>query len=206
MNQFHDVLFPLSVGFGARGGPLRLTEIVERASGFEERNSPWSQSRRRWDAGPGIRSQDDLATLVSFFEERRGPLYAFRFRDPIDFKSCLPSGTISMDDQNIGTGDGTLTTFNLTKTYGSGATAYVRSITHPDPGSLLVAIDGILTAVTLGSSGEIEFATPPANGAQITSGYEFDVPVRFDTDRLDISLDSFDGGDAGPVPLVEVRL
>lgn len=206
MSQFHDVLFPLPIGLGARGGPQRLTEIVERASGFEERNTPWAHSRRRWDAGPGVKSKDDLASLISFFEERRGQLYAFRFKDPADHKSCLPSQTPSSSDQMIGTGDGVNRIFPLIKTYGTGATAYVRAITHPVVVSVLAAVDGSPAAFSLDSDNAIVFDAPPADGVTITAGYEFDIPVRFEADRLELSLDSFEGGDAGPVSLVEVTL
>lgn len=78
--QFHDVRFPSTLSFGAIGGPERRTEIVTLSNGFEERNSPWSQSRRRYDAGLGMRSLDDLENVIAFFEARQGQLYAFRWK------------------------------------------------------------------------------------------------------------------------------
>lgn len=204
MSAFHDVLFPLSVGLGARGGPERLTEIVELASGHEERNSPWAHSRRRWDAGPGVRSRDDLALLTAFFEARRGRLHAFRFRDPADHASCLPSGTPAAGDQLLGLGDGVRTRFSLLKRYGTGDSAYQRPIALPVAESVLVAVNGAPAAFTRDGA-EIVFDTPPADGAAVTAGFRFDVPVRFDTDRLEVSLDHFGAGFAASVPLVEVR-
>ncbi|MCC5980357.1 MAG: DUF2460 domain-containing protein [Oceanicaulis sp.] len=204
MSAFHDVLFPLSVRLGARGGPERLTEIVELASGHEERNSPWAHSRRRWDAGPGVRSRDDLALLTAFFEARRGRLHAFRFRDPADHASCLPSGTPFAGDQLLGLGDGVRTRFALLKRYGTGESAYQRPIHLPVAENVLVAVNGSTVAFTL-DDGEIVFDAPPADGAAVTAGFHFDVPVRFDTDRLEVSLDHFGAGLAASVPLVEVR-
>lgn len=103
---FHDVLFPLPVSFGATGGPERRNEIVRLTSGREKRNARFSQSRRSYDAGSGVRSLEDLYDVLAFFEARRGSLNAFRFRDPFDMKSCRPSAEPSALDQALGTGDG----------------------------------------------------------------------------------------------------
>ena len=103
---FHEVRFPDNISRGARGGPERRTQIVELASGDEERNASWANSRRRYDVAYGIRRADDLAAVVAFFEARNGRLHGFRFKDWGDHKSCLPSGTPSPTDQAIGTGDG----------------------------------------------------------------------------------------------------
>jgi uncharacterized protein (TIGR02217 family) len=206
MSAFHDVRFPLSIGLAARGGPERRTEIVALASGREERNSPWIGSRRRWDAAPGVRSLDDVARLTAFFEARRGALHAFRFLDPLDHKSCLPSVEPAATDQVLGTGDGLGTRFTLIKTYGNGATAWARAIQAPVPDSLAVALDGAPVIVTLEANGEIVFDTAPAVGAVITAGFRFDTPVRFDTDRLEIGADGSGSGQIVSVPLVEVLL
>jgi len=115
--NFHDVRFPANLSFGALGGPERRTEIVTLANGFEERNSPWSQSRRRFDAGLGMRSLDDLAAAVAFFEARQGQLYGFRWKDWTDFKSCAPSQVPTAFDQKIAIGDDEATEFGLVKNY-----------------------------------------------------------------------------------------
>jgi uncharacterized protein (TIGR02217 family) len=90
--SFHDVRFPVNLSLGSMGGPERRTEIVTLTNGFEERNTPWAHSRRRYDAGAGMRSLDDIAVLVAFFEARRGMLHGFRWKDWADYKSCAPSG------------------------------------------------------------------------------------------------------------------
>src|SRR5690606_10765408 len=118
---FHEVRFPDNISRGARGGPERRTQIVELASGDEERNASWANSRRRYDVAYGIRRADDLAAVVAFFEARDGRLHGFRFQDWAHFKSCLPSQTPGATDQPIGTGDGTTTQFQLAKRYTSGA-------------------------------------------------------------------------------------
>ena len=118
MPAFHEVRFPLSIGFGSSGGPERRTDVVLLASGHEERNSRWADSRRRYNAGTGVRSLTDLHTLIGFFEERRGRLHGFRWRDRADWKSCPPAEAPDPEDQPIGIGDGDTATFQLIKTYG----------------------------------------------------------------------------------------
>ncbi|KFB10645.1 hypothetical protein EL18_01683 [Nitratireductor basaltis] len=212
MQAFHDVSFPLSIAFGASGGPERRNEIIQLSSGAEKRNARMAYSRRRYDAGAGIRSLDDLYEVMAFFEARRGSLHAFRFRDPFDMKSCSRGATPASSDQVIGTGDGSKRRFRLRKTYGEGADAYMREITHPLASSVRVAVDGSEIQPSAGFSvdpatGEVVFASHavPANGAVVTAGYVFDVPVRFDTDQLNASITSFRAGQIPSIPMVEVR-
>ncbi len=205
---FHEVRFPDNISRGARGGPERRTQIVELASGDEERNASWANSRRRYDAAYGIRRADDLAAVVSFFEARNGRLYGFRFKDWADYKSCLPSQTPAATDQTIGTGDGATTDFQLVKAYSSGSQSWTRTITKPVAATVRIAIDG--TEATSGwsvdtTTGIVSFTTAPAAGATITAGFEFDVPVRFDTDTLDVTLDIERLGSITSIPLIEVR-
>ena len=77
---FHEVSFPMSLAFGTTGGPERRNDIVLLSNGFESRNARWRSARRRFDAGSGIKSADDLYRLVAFYEARQGSLYGFRFR------------------------------------------------------------------------------------------------------------------------------
>ena len=206
---FHEVRFPADLSFGAVGGPERRTEIVALANGHEERNSPWAGSRRRWDAGLGMRSLDDLHALVAFFEARSGQLYGFRWKDWSDFRSCAPSGVPGPEDQEVGVGDGERTAFGLTKHYADLGGSYVRSIRKPVEGTVRVAADGTELAEGAdwtcdAASGTLAFAVAPAIGVRLTAGFEFDVPVRFDTDRLSISLATFEAGQAPEVPVIEV--
>lgn len=210
--SFHDVLFPLAVSFGATGGPERRNEIISLSSGREKRNARFAHSRRHYDAGTGLRSLDDLQDVIAFFEARRGSLHAFRFRDPFDMKSCSPGQSPSATDQPLGTGDGIAARFALVKAYGDSSDAYRRSIIRPVAGTLRVAADGIeLFSPDFSfdeASGEVVFAesAKPGSGQPVTAGYEFDVPVRFDTERIAISLKAFKAGQIPSIPLVEVQL
>lgn len=208
---FHEVRFPANLSFGSVGGPERRTEIVTLANGFEERNTPWEHSRRRYDAGVGLRSLNDIEMLIAFFEARVGQLHAFRWKDWSDYKSCAPLASPAEDDQLIGIGDGTTTTFQLKKTYQSGMQSYVRPIRKPVPGTVKLAIAGdpkvefLEFSVNL-ETGEVIFRLAPDLGTRLTAGFEFDVPVRFDTDSIKTSVASFHAGDVPNVPVVEVRL
>lgn len=205
---FHEVRFPDDISRGARGGPERRTQIVELASGDEERNASWANSRRRYDVAYGIRRADDLAAVVAFFEARNGRLHGFRFKDWGDHKSCLPSQTPAPTDQAIGTGDGTTTAFQLVKRYVSSSQTWVRTIAKPVSGSVVVALNGAPQASGLSvdtTTGVITFTTAPGSGVPITAGFEFDVPVRFDTDALDVTLDLERLGSITSIPLLEIR-
>jgi len=209
--SFHEIRFPANLSFGSIGGPERRTEVVTLANGFEERNAPWAHSRRRYDAGLGLRSLDDVETLIGFFEARQGQLYGFRWKDWGDFKSALPSAEITPFDQHIADGDDVTASFALRKRYGSGGIDYFRPITKPVEGTVRIAIsgdpqqDGIDYVVDT-ATGIVTLAAPPVTGAVITAGFEFDVPVRFDIDRIQTSVASFRAGDVPTVPIVEVRI
>lgn len=209
--SFHEVRFPASLSFGAIGGPERRTEIVTLANGFEERNTPWAHSRRRYDAGLGLRSLDDVALLVSFFEARQGQLYGFRWKDWGDYKSCPPCEEPAARNQLLGTGDGATDVFQLMKDYASGEQCYRRVVSKPVAGTVRVAVGGDEVAESIdytvdAETGVIQFATPPAEGADIQAGFEFDVPVRFDADRIHTAVSSFQAGEAPSVPVIEVRV
>lgn len=201
---FHDAQFPLELGEGASGGPMFSTQVVTSVSGHEQRNSDWAQARLRFDAGPGVRSEDDLGTLIAFFRARQGRAFGFRFRDPFDFSSGGMTGVPLPGDQQIGIGDGIATTFLLTKTYGAGE---VRRITRPEAASVRVAINGAEQGAgwTLGASGSIEFEVPPPAGALVSAGFLFDVPVRFEDDAIEASLQSWRAGEMPSAPIIEIR-
>ena len=209
LSSFHDVRFPLGVSFGATGGPERRNEIVTLASGREKRNARFSQSRHHYDAGTGVRSASDLHDVLTFFQARRGSLHGFRFRDPFDMKSCRPDEAVSPADQVLGVGDGAQARFALVKNYGEADDAYARLIARPVVASLRVAVGGVEQATPADFSfdeatGAVVLASAPGGGQAGTAGYEFDVPVRFDIERLSVSLTSFKAGQIPTIPLVEV--
>lgn len=211
--SFHEIQFPTQISRGATGGPERRTDIVVMGSGFEERNARWAHSRRNYNAGYGVRSLDDLNAVIAFFEERRGRLYGFRWKDHADWKSCPPEATPKAQDQNIGTGDGTTAAFALCKRYGGLHAPYDRLISKPVTGSVLIAVANVARVAGIDFdvdpvTGSIAFRAGhvPPPGSAVTAGYAFDVPVRFDTDRLEVNLSGFRHGAIPSIPIVEIRI
>ena len=205
-----DIRFPTAISLKSSGGPERRTEIVALASGAEERNARWAHSRRRYNAGYGLASLADIETVVAFFEERRGRLHGFRWKDHADFKSCGADAAVSRLDQQLGLGDGVTASFQLVKRYGSGLRDYVRTITKPVAGTVVIAVGGAAeTHVSVNhATGIVTFDAGfiPGAGAAVTAGFEFDVPARFDTDMLAIDLESFHAGAVPDIPIVELRI
>lgn len=210
MSGFHDIVFPLDIALGSRGGPQRLTDVVTTGSGREERNQRWFHSRRRYDAGYGVKTLAAIASVTEFFEERRGMLYGFRWRDRADHRSCASGALPSPVDQVIGAGTGTLAIFQLAKTYGSAFAPYRREIKKPLAGSVRIAVNGVETSAAdfavNTATGEITFVPGhiPAAGSNVTAGFSFDVPVRFDTDYLEIDLAGFEAGQIPKIPVLEI--
>lgn len=211
MNDFHETRFPLDVSLEGRGGPERRTEIVALGSNREARNARWAHSRRRYEAGYGVKTLAQLAQVVDFFEERRGRLIGFRWRDRADCSSGPPGAAPTPFDQQIGVGDGARTTFQLIKTYGGAFAPYARDIAKPVAGSVRVAVNG--EEKTQGAdftvnaaTGVVSFASGavPGAGAAVTAGFLFDVPARFDTDFLEIDMQAFEAGVIPNIPIVEI--
>jgi uncharacterized protein (TIGR02217 family) len=200
MDAFDDVLFPIALGKEAEVSPEFSTAIVTSGGGHEARNASWAEARTRYDVGPGVRSEADIAALLAFFRARMGPARGFRLRDPFDASS---GGSVPTPfDQRIGTGDGITVRFALTKAYGTA----LRRITRPVAGSVRVAVGtGETTAFTVVAGGWIDLDAAPGAGVAVSAGFQFDVPVRFAEDRLSVTRATFLAGTATSVPLIEVR-
>lgn len=208
MADFHEVQFPTSISRGSSGGPRRRTDVVTLRSGYEERNSVWADSRREYDAGLGIRDIDDLHDVLSFFEARLGRLYGFRWKDWADFKSCAPNTEVTALDQPLVLVEGETCVYQLTKAYTSGPVTYTRKITKPVAGTVKLAEDGIL--LVEGADFLVDTETGLVYigyelGGAITAGFEFDVPVRFAQDHVDIAVDLFSAGQVPQVNTIEVK-
>lgn len=196
---FHEVQFPTDISYGSLGGPEFRTEVITLASGFEKRNIQWTYPLERWQVGYGVTTQALLDLLRDFFYVRRGKAYGFRFKSPDDY---------SVTGQLIGTGDDTEDQFQLIKTYSSGGETLDRKITKPVAGSVSIYLDDVLEAGLSvdTTTGIVSFDSPaPSAGVLITADFEFDIPVRFDTDYLPVNLSAYLAR-AADVPVIEVRL
>ena len=206
MQAFDDVSYPLALGTDASASPEFSTTVLVTASGHERRTAQWADARLRFDVGPGIRSESELATLGAFFRARHGPARGFRLADPFDHSSNGATGSPSATDQLLGIGDGETTRFALVKRYGDGSEPQVRRITRPRSGSVMVSVGGEATsAFTLDPLGHAVLDEAPSQGIEVRAGFLFDVPVRFAEDRLALSAAGFAAGQAPSVPLIEIR-
>lgn len=198
--DFVEIRFPEDISRGSVGGPRYKTDIVQTTSGYEKRNIRWQEGLCRYDVSYGIRTQEQLDTLIAFFRARKGRAIGFRFKDWTDYRAVA---------QQIGIGDGTTTNFQLVKHYKSGDIIETRTIKKPVEGTVKIYLDGV--EQTSGwscdyTTGIISFDTPPASGVIITADFEFDVPVRFDTDELPITIEALQIGSIKSIPLVEIRV
>jgi uncharacterized protein (TIGR02217 family) len=200
MSDFAEVQFPNDIAYGASGGPMFLTDVVTTVSGYEQRNSKWSQSRAKYNVASGVKTETQWQTLIAFFRARRGKAVGFRFKDWSDYKA---------ENMQIGVGDGSTTEFQLVKIYASGPVAVSRNITKPVAGTVDIYVDSILQSSGVSvdtTTGIVTLSSAPSMDEEITADFEFDVPVRFDTDEMAISMDSFDAGNWSSIPLIEVRV
>lgn len=195
--------------YGSSGGPTWSTEVIATDTGFEYRNSNWSQARHRYDVAAGVADQEDFARLKAWFLTCRGAAVGFRFRDFADFTSRADGvSPPTAADQVIGTGNGSQTIFQLVKRYPLAAgVEHVRDIRKPVAGTVRVALNNVeqTTGWTVDpATGILTFETAPGAGVVITAGFEFDVPVRFAEDSFSFTFEDFDSGSAS-VPLLEIR-
>lgn len=198
---FHNVRLPTSVEQGAVGGPAFKTTILPLVSGHEKRNRDWSKSRGRWDISYGIRTLADVSLISAFFRARAGRAYSFRFKDWADYTATA---------QQFGTGDGSTTAFQLTKTYGDAGGSYVRDITKPVSGTLSITVNASPLTEGVGytvnySTGVVTFTSPPTSTHAIVWSGEFDTHVRFDTDALAVTIATAEAGSIPSIPIIEVR-
>lgn len=203
---FHETRFPTGVSNSSTVGSRRKTIVATTGAGVDYASQQWVDSVREFEATYGVKTDEDIADLLEFFEERRGRFHGFRWKDKMDYQSCAWGETTSMTDQNIGTGDGETNTFQLRKRYGQVYNVYYRNIRKPVAGTVSVAVGGVEATKYLldTTTGIVTFANPPADGAAVTAGFEFDVPVRFNTDALNVELTHFGAGTVLGVPLKEL--
>ncbi|WP_281301834.1 MULTISPECIES: DUF2460 domain-containing protein [unclassified Iodidimonas] len=199
MSGFHEVQFPPDISYGASGGPGYSTTVVTTVSGHERRNANWAAARGKWNVAHGLKKREQVAALIAFFRARKGRAYGFRFRDWTDYQAFA---------QPLGVGNGSNRTFQLIKRYASGGEIETRIIAKPVSGTVKIYRDGVqaVTGWTVNSAtGLVTFTTAPASGVQVTADFDFDVPVRFDSDQMDITIETYQLGSWGQIQVLEIR-
>ena len=193
-----QVRLPDSVERGASGGPTFATGIITSSSGRETRIQQWSSARMRWDVGYGIQTREDFQEVLAFYYARRGRFKGFRFKDFSDY---------AVDDERFATANGSATLFQLIKTYVDSVEDYVRTITLPVDGTIVITIDGTgEDAVNVNyETGEVTFDVAPSSGSVLRWSGEFDVPVRFDTDDFELEIIHINAATVPSLPIIELR-
>jgi uncharacterized protein (TIGR02217 family) len=200
MTAFHEVQFPPDISYGAAGGPAYSTSVVATLSGHEKRNTNWSQARGRWNVAHGLKKREQVATLISFFRARKGRAHGFRFKDWTDYQAFA---------QSLGAGDGTTKTFQLVKLYASGGVIESRTIAKPVAATVKLTLGGVeqTSGWTLDTTtGLVTFTTAPGNGVAVAADFEFDVPARFDTDRMELTIETYQLARWTEIRVVEIRV
>ena len=199
MSGFHEVQFPPDISYGASGGPGYSTSVVTTVSGHERRNANWAMARGRWNVAHGLKKREQVAELIAFFRARRGRAYGFRFKDWTDHQALA---------QSLGMGDGSHETFQLVKHYPSGGVVETRLIAKPVAGTVKLYRDGVeaTSGWTVDTTmGLVTFSIAPVAGVQVTADFEFDVPVRFDSDQMDLTIETWQLGSWGQIQVLEIR-
>lgn len=196
---FVEVQFPSDISYGSSGGPEYATDIVASVGGYEQRNINWEQARARYNVAHGVKTKAQLDALIAFFRARKGRAHGFRFKDWTDYQAT---------NETLGTGNGVQTQFQLVKRYVSGSVTDMRTISKPVAATVQVYKNAVLqtTGVSVDTAtGMAIFSAAPAAAQAITASFQFDVPVRFDTDTLSASLDAYGIHSWQDIKLIEVR-
>ncbi len=196
---FHEVRLPEDISFGASGGPSFSTDIITMKNGNEQRNINWSRPRMRYNLVNTIKNQGSFDLINAFFYNRKGRAYGFRYKDWADYQAI---------GQVVGVADGVETQFQLIKTYDSGSNQLSRTISKPVENTVSVYMDAVLQSSGYSidiTTGILTFSSAPSNGAIISVDFEFDVPVRFDSDNLEVRVDSVNSFSVNDILLIEVQ-
>jgi uncharacterized protein (TIGR02217 family) len=185
--------FPDAISFQATGGPEFLTEVVAVEGGSEFRNGVREFAMRRYEVSHAARLEKRAKQLIAFFNVARGRLNSFRFKDWSDFKAESGEGGWAAIDGG----------YQMAKVYASGSDTFTRLITKP--------VSGTVT-VTGNTGGTIDYATGILTGGTGTPTAwlgEFDVPCRFDIDRMELVIIDRNKQDGliyqwSDIPIVEV--
>jgi uncharacterized protein (TIGR02217 family) len=200
MKSFVEIRFPSDISYGSSGGPEYYTDVISSFNGYEQRNVNWSVSRSRYNVASGVKTKVQLEQLIAFFRARKGKAIGFRFKDWTDFRA---------HNEKIAIADGIETSFQLCKNYFSGEGEEKRIITKPVADTVKIYLNEKASDLKFEvnySKGIVNFFEPPRFGLVISASFEFDVPVRFDTDYLPAHLNNYGSYSLHNIPLIEVKI
>lgn len=203
--EFDEVVFPEDVSWGSSGGPTFKTQVYESFRGYEKRNVDWKSPIMEFNVAYGIKTDAQMTEVIKFFNARQGKLRGFRYKNWANYQIL---------NGNIAVGDGINTRLPLIRTYGVAATQTYKR--------LYKIVQGSVTGVAVGSrtlvegvdfvidynGGEIVLVNgqPPGLGIPVRAAtLEFDEPVRFDVDSLQIVIDGYNNNSLTRLPLTGIR-
>jgi uncharacterized protein (TIGR02217 family) len=196
--------FPTSIALRPVGGPLFSTEVATVTSGREQRNGNWATPRHEFEFSTSTKQPTDWAAVRNCFRMARGRLHSFRAKDWSDFEVAAAESQTTLVSGSI---------YQLQKLYGTGTYQDVRDITKLVAGTVRVFRNGatdITGATTIDAATGRITVTGHTGGDVYTWSGQFDVPVRFNTDKLDaVVIGRLTSGafvyEWQSVPLIEVR-
>jgi uncharacterized protein (TIGR02217 family) len=196
--SFHNVRLPDEIQYGSAMGAGFNTITQFTASGHGVKIERQTQPRRRFRLVAALRSQQEAFALLTFAIARHGGAHSFRLKDWLEYSTAedgysTPTGT----DQILGVGDGVRTSWPMVRTYDPfGPAPVVRKIALPVAGTFTATAAGSPASASISNpGGVVTFDTPPALGAVVMAGCEFDVPVFFNQQMdswTSLRADAFD--------------
>lgn len=198
--SFFETQFDPAISNGAVGGPMFKTSVVSTNSGNELRNADWTYPLHQYDVANGLKTQAQIDSTKALFMNVKGKAYGFRFKDWADYLVVTTNSSMTKTTGNI---------YQLNKNYVTGASTLSRAIKKPVTGTVLIYKDAVLLTLTTDYSidyttGLVTFVVDPT-GHTLTWAGQFDVPVRFDTDVLHQTIDSFNNFSWSQIMMVELR-
>jgi len=197
--MFNETRLLDSVAYGSVFGQEFKTDIVQLRSGAERRNADWSMPLGRYSVIFDALEPKDHWKVRDAFMSSLGSAIGFRFKDWTDFIA---------DGEVIGFGKGVEQNIQLTKAYKFGSTELKKIIQKPVVGTVNVYSNEVATPFTINYNTGVIVVTAPS-GSVITWSGEFDIPVRFESDRLDLDPITTKGSEfylTSDVDLVEIRV
>ena len=176
-----NAIFPTLAGLGwsVKRTPQWKTRVQEAISGKETRIADWSFPRWQWELAydflRGDPAHAEFQALAGFFNQRQGVFDSFLYQDADDN---------AVTAQQLATGDGATTAFQLIRTFGG----FVEPIIAPNLVSNIY-LNGVAQSQSSWSvnatTGLVTFTTAPASGVIVSGDFTYYFRCRFTHDSID---------------------
>lgn len=202
INNFLEKRFPIDISYGSSGGPEYYTDVLSTTNGCEIRSSKIYTPKMKFNISTGIKNRQQMNDIIHFFRCCKGRKMGFRYKDWGDFYG--QNEKVKVIDQH---------TIQLIKTYNLDHDIIEeRIITKPVQNTVIIQINNQVIPTTQLNinyiTGRITLLNQIINdsNSKITADFEFDVPVRFDTDYLPVTRENYNFYSLPNIELVEVKV